>query len=91
MVIEEQKEEHLEARAEELIALALGESSAKLCVTKLQLPVQLPAVVVLGIIELSKRGHGNANFMRDTLEELGVLLIIGPLTLRDDFDIKVDV
>ena len=29
--------------------------------------------------------------MRDTLEELGVLLIIGPLTLRDDFDIKVNV
>lgn len=90
VLIKHEEKEHLVAGAEELVSFAFAEKAAQLCITKSQFPIQEPSIVVLAVVELSKRVHGDANFVWNLLQELGIFLVIWPVTLSEYLDLEVD-
>ena len=90
IIVKEEQEEHLVGGAEEFVPLALFESASDLRVSQGQLPVQKTPIVELGVVELSEGVHGDADLVWQLRKELRVLLVVGPVTLRQHLDAKVD-
>lgn len=90
MLVEEEKKEHLVGRAEELIPLSSLESAADLCISQGQFPVEQTSIIKLGVVELRKRVHSDANLVRYLVEKLRIFLVVRPMTLRQNLDGEVD-
>jgi hypothetical protein len=90
ILVKHEQEEHLIARAEELIAFALNKGSPKLSIAQRKLPIKQSSIVVLRVIELGESVHRHADLMRNRLLELVILLVIRPVALRENFDREVD-
>ena len=90
LFIEKQKDKHLVGGTEEFVPLALDECTTNFSIAQSQLPIQQATIVEFAVVELGEGIHGNTNLLRNLLEELGILLVIGPMTLCQYLNREVD-
>lgn len=66
------------------------EGTSNLRIAQSKFPVQQASIVKLRVVKLSKRVHCHTDFVRDRLKELGIFLIVGPVTLSENLHLKVN-
>ena len=75
---------------EKFVPLALDECTTQLGIAQSQFPIQQAAIIEFAVVELSEGIHGNANLIWNLLEELGIFLVVGPMSLCQNFHREVN-